>query len=127
RQRIRGLRLFLRWNHSSQLYLSQITPRLSGSGGGQYNRLLSRQRRRSISIMKHYALSLKQPWAALLAHGLKTIEVRRWPTARRGKVLIHAALVPDERPHAWSKVPPKLPETAELRRGIIRGGTPQHR
>ena len=31
----------------------------------------------------HYALSLKQPWAALLVHGLKSIEVRRWAAARR--------------------------------------------
>src|SRR5205823_6217499 len=31
-----------------------------------------------------YALSLKQPWATLLAHAVKTIEVRKWPTARRG-------------------------------------------
>ena len=32
-----------------------------------------------------YALSVKQPWATLLVHGLKTIEVRAWPTARRGR------------------------------------------
>src|SRR4051794_31022472 len=55
-----------------------------------------------------YALSLKQPWAALLVHGVKTIEVRRWPTARRGRVLIHAARVPDDRPEAWSRVPEEL-------------------
>jgi hypothetical protein len=72
--------------------------------------------------MKHHALSLKQPWAALLAHGLKTIEVRRWPTARRGRVLIHAALVPDDRPEAWSQVPSELRETAERRGGIIGEG-----
>ena len=28
-----------------------------------------------------YALSLKQPWAALVVFGRETIEVRRWPTA----------------------------------------------
>lgn len=76
--------------------------------------------------MKHYALSLKQPWAALLAHGLKTIEVRRWPTARRGKVLIHAALVPDERPEAWKRVPQELHEMAALRGGIIGEGELTH-
>jgi hypothetical protein len=52
--------------------------------------------------VKQYALSLKQPWATLLAHGLKTVEVRRWPTRRRGPILIHAARVPDERPEAWA-------------------------
>src|SRR5437016_1110202 len=57
-----------------------------------------------------YALSIKQPWAALLVHGHKTIEVRRWPTARRGTILIHAARVPDERPEAWRRVPAELSE-----------------
>src|SRR5947199_331497 len=47
-----------------------------------------------------YALSFKQPWAALLVHGLKSIEVRVWPIARRGPVLIHAARIPDPRPDA---------------------------
>lgn len=67
----------------------------------------------------HYALSVKQPWAALLAHGRKTIEVRRWPTARRGRILIHAARVPDERPEAWAHVTPELLETAQLLGGIL--------
>jgi len=62
-----------------------------------------------------FALSLKQPWATLLAHGLKTVEVRKWPTARRGRILIHAARVPDERVQAWALVPPEL--LAEARRG----------
>jgi hypothetical protein len=66
-----------------------------------------------------YALSLKQPWAALLAHGRKTIEVRRWPTARRGRILIHAARIPDERPQAWKHVPKELEEAAHLLGGIV--------
>lgn len=66
-----------------------------------------------------YALSLKQPWAALLVHGLKSIEVRAWATRRRGPVLIHAARVPDDRPEAWALVPEELrPATAQLG-GII--------
>ncbi len=69
-----------------------------------------------------YALSLKQPWAALLALGLKTIEVRRWPTARRGRILIHAARVPDDRPQAWAHVPPQWLETAHLLGGILGAG-----
>ena len=72
--------------------------------------------------LKRYALSLKQPWAALLAHGLKTIEVRRWPTARRGLILIHAARVPDERSEAWAHVPPELRESARCLGGIIGEG-----
>src|SRR5262245_48875861 len=69
-----------------------------------------------------HALSLKQPWAALLAHGRKTIEVRKWPTARRGRVLIHASRVPDERPEAWQHVPPELTESAHLFGGILGAG-----
>jgi hypothetical protein len=72
--------------------------------------------------LKRYALSLKQPWATLLVHGLKTIEVRRWPTARRGAILIHAARVPDERPEVWAKVPAQLLPAARLLGGIIGEG-----
>jgi hypothetical protein len=36
-------------------------------------------------------LSLKQPFADLLAHGEKTIELRKWNTSFRGKFLIHAS------------------------------------
>ena len=66
-----------------------------------------------------YALSLKQPWATLLVAGRKTIEVRRWPTARRGRFLIHAARVSDPRPEVWARVPPELREAAEGVGGII--------
>ena len=69
--------------------------------------------------MKHYALSLKQPWAALLVYGRKTVEVRRWATRRRGPVLIHAARVPDPRPEAWAQLPPELGEAAQLAGGLI--------
>jgi hypothetical protein len=73
-----------------------------------------------------YALSIKQPWAALLAFGLKTIEVRRWPTARRGRVLIHAAKVSDERLEIWSQVPPELEQAALQVGGIIGAGELTH-
>jgi hypothetical protein len=66
-----------------------------------------------------YALSLKQPWAALLVHGRKTVEVRRWPTARRGRILVHAARVSDERPEAWAWVPEELRAAAALTGGIL--------
>jgi hypothetical protein len=66
-----------------------------------------------------YALSLKQPWATLLAHGLKSIEVRAWPTARRGPILIHAARVSDPRPEAWAQVPAELRDEAEMVGGIV--------
>lgn len=66
------------------------------------------------------ALSIKQPWAALLMAGVKTIEVRTWSTKRRGLVLIHASKIPDERPEAWAFVnTPELEEAAKIQGGII--------
>jgi hypothetical protein len=70
-----------------------------------------------------YALSLKQPWAALLVAGRKTIEVRRWTTGWRGRLLIHAARVPDDRPEGWELVSPDLRDLARLGGGIIGAGT----
>lgn len=42
------------------------------------------------------ALSLKQPWAGLIADGQKTIETRIWPTDYRGDLLICASLNVDK-------------------------------
>ena len=41
------------------------------------------------------ALSLKQPWANMIATGEKTIETRRWPTDYRGLLLIVSSKTPD--------------------------------
>ena len=40
-------------------------------------------------------ISIKQPWAALIAAGIKTIENRTWKTNYRGQILIHAGKIPD--------------------------------
>ncbi len=40
------------------------------------------------------AITIKQPWASLIAAGLKDIENRSWKTNYRGRVLIHAAAAP---------------------------------
>lgn len=37
------------------------------------------------------ALSIRQPWAWLIAHGFKDVENRPWNTHYRGRFLIHAA------------------------------------
>lgn len=66
-----------------------------------------------------YSLSLKQPWAALLAAGRKTIEVRSWPTRMRGRILIHAARIPDDRPEAWEWITDDIRPLALLSGGII--------
>jgi hypothetical protein len=36
------------------------------------------------------ALSIKQPWASLIAHGIKDIENRTWKAHFRGRIFIHA-------------------------------------
>jgi hypothetical protein len=36
-------------------------------------------------------LSVRQPWASLIAQGIKTIENRSWATPYRGPVMIHAS------------------------------------
>ena len=41
-------------------------------------------------------LSIKQPWASLIVHGLKDIENRTWPTRYRGPLIIHASQRADD-------------------------------
>ena len=41
------------------------------------------------------ALSIKQPWAWLIAAGYKDIENRDWPTSFRGRFLIHTGKTVD--------------------------------
>ena len=40
------------------------------------------------------ALSVRQPWATLMPEGIKTIELRSWPTDHRGELLICATSTP---------------------------------
>ena len=40
------------------------------------------------------ALSLRQPWASMVADGRKTIETRTWRTNYRGLLAIHASARP---------------------------------
>lgn len=65
------------------------------------------------------ALSLKQPWATLLAYGIKTIEIRRWSTPRVGTIFIHASRQRDRRQEAWDLVPRELLPQTELKGGIV--------
>lgn len=65
------------------------------------------------------AVSIKQPWATLVVHGLKTIELRRWRPRRTGLIYIHTGAIPDPSDEAWSKLPDHLKEFAKQRRGLI--------
>lgn len=40
------------------------------------------------------AISIKQPWASLIAYNIKNIENRTWKTSFRGTVYIHASAKP---------------------------------
>lgn len=46
------------------------------------------------------ALSVKQPWASLIASGIKTLEVRSWSTDHRGDLCIVSGRAPSETPKA---------------------------
>jgi len=46
---------------------------------------------------RNACLTMHQPWASLLVHGIKRVEGRSWPSPIRGRLWIHAASkVPDE-------------------------------
>jgi len=65
------------------------------------------------------AVSIRQPWAALVVTGIKTIELRRWRTRRTGQVCVHAGALKDISKAAWAKLPPRVKDLAQLRRGLI--------
>lgn len=44
----------------------------------------------------HFAISIRQPWAALIVAGRKTIEVRSWSVDYRGPLFIHTGKKPAE-------------------------------
>lgn len=46
-------------------------------------------------------LTIKQPWASLIAHGIKDIENRTWKTNYRGRILIHAGATHDKEFKSW--------------------------
>ena len=41
------------------------------------------------------ALSVKQPWANMIARGEKTIELRSWATRHQGNLIICSSALPD--------------------------------
>ena len=65
------------------------------------------------------AVSIKQPWATLVVHGLKTIELRRWRPKRTGRVYIHTGAKADASHFAWMQLPPELASFAKLRQGLL--------
>jgi hypothetical protein len=68
-----------------------------------------------------FALSIKQPWASLVLCGLKTIEIRKWSTPRRGRIYIHTGKLADERREGWDCLPPTNGEGLVKNRGGVIG------
>lgn len=50
-------------------------------------------------------LSVRQPWAAMLVHGLAKVEIRMWKTPVRNRILIHASKRMDCRDWPWQFIP----------------------
>lgn len=48
------------------------------------------------------AISVKQPWANMIAEGEKTIETRTWSTGYRGEILIVSSKEPDIPPAGYA-------------------------
>ncbi|PRF55466.1 ASCH domain-containing protein [Burkholderia multivorans] len=77
------------------------------------------------------ALSIRQPWAWLVAAGHKDIENRTWPTSYRGPLLIHASagMTRQEYEDAFQfalqaggiQLVHRMPGVKELERGCIVG------
>lgn len=77
--------------------------------------------------MQIRVLSIRQPWAWLVANGHKDIENRTWPTPFRGPFLIHASqrMSPDEYANALAAVEvirPALAANFPPREQFQRGG-----
>ena len=68
---------------------------------------------------KRIALSIKQPWATLIVHGIKQVELRRWSTNRSGWIFIHTGRSIDQNPAGWAFVPRELNEFAHQTGGVI--------
>lgn len=66
-------------------------------------------------VMK--ALSVKQPWANMIASGEKTIETRRWATDYRGDLLIVSSRKPEIAPAGHAVAVAKVVDCRPMRRG----------
>ena len=70
------------------------------------------------------ALSIRQPWAWLIANGYKSIENRTWDTNVRGPIAIHAGKTFDRHGYDWvCEFFPhiEMPRPDEFERGGIIG------
>ncbi|MBN1663410.1 MAG: ASCH domain-containing protein [Deltaproteobacteria bacterium] len=69
------------------------------------------------------ALSVRNPWAWLIVHGIKDVENRNWASNYRGQLLIHASMTWDYDGALWisnhfGKI---FPNVSEVTQGAIIG------
>ena len=73
------------------------------------------------------ALSIRQPWAWLIANGYKDIENRNWHTRFRGRIYIHAGKRFDNDAIGWlidrglAPIKTVIPDIDDIPRGAIIG------
>lgn len=63
---------------------------------------------------KMKALSVKQPWAKMIASGAKTIETRKWCTEYRGPLLIVSSKAPRIEPAGYALAVVKLIDCRQM-------------
>lgn len=62
------------------------------------------------------ALSVRQPWANMIASGKKTIETRKWPTEYRGDLLIVSSKTPPIPPAGYALAVVRLADCRPMTR-----------
>lgn len=110
-----------------QAHEFEIEPELSAT---EYAQLLASERAAALAEMEQVphdnrdapprALTIKQPWAELIARGLKTIEVRAQPTKLRERIYIFASAAEMDEAASQRAREFGLKE-AEMPRGVIVG------
>ena len=70
---------------------------------------------------KFKAISLKQPWADMVAKGVKTIETRKWNTRYRGDLVICSSKIPNLYPAGYAICMVELYETRPMQKEDEKG------
>lgn len=93
-------------------------------GQGEYLLLQNKMNETPKNRNSNKALSIRQPWAWLIANNYKDVENRTWTTKHRGITLIHASKSFDRAGYQWvmeSFPNIKLPAPSEFEYGGIVG------
>jgi hypothetical protein len=67
------------------------------------------------------ALGIRQPWAELILRGIKTLEIRSQPTARRGTIYLYTSKKLADIPAARLAIDRHRLDVADVPRGLLVG------